>query len=111
MKTVLGEILDQIGESYKQQIQTESKNYLEVDLGRQAVRYGHSELLDRYGRVMVIIPLKEAAPGMKVLIDGRTFRRYARLPSGIAVAEYVARESGLPYQKYHAPESMILNFA
>jgi hypothetical protein len=48
---------------------------------------------------------------MKVLIDGRTFVRYAQFDSGIAIPEYIAKDSEMAYKPFVPKESMILNFA
>jgi len=111
MKTDLGDVLNKIGESFKQEIANESKVYLEVDIGKQAEKFGYSDMKEKYHGVSAVVPLKQALPGMKVMIDGRTFIRYAQFESGIAVPEYVAREAGLRYQTYQPNDSMILNFA
>jgi hypothetical protein len=111
MRNELGDVLNKIGEKYKQEIATASKFYLEVDIGKQAEKFGYSAMKDKYLDVSAVVPLKQAAPGMKVMIDGRTFINYAQFESGIAVPEYVAREAGLSYQAYRPDDSMILNFA
>ena len=111
MRTDLGDVLNRIGETYKQEIENESGYYLEVDIGKQAEKFGYSEMQEKYHDVSAVVPLKQAVPGMKVMIDGRTFINYAQFESGIAVPEYVARETGLRYQSYQPNDSMILNFA
>jgi hypothetical protein len=107
----LGDILNKIGEKYKHEIANESRFYLEVDIGKQAEKFGYSAMKEKYHDVSAVVPLKQAIPGMKVMIDGRTFINYAQFESGIAVPEYVAREAGLRYQAYQPNDSMILNFA
>ena len=47
---------------------------------------------------------------MKVRIDGRTFVNYVQFDSGVAVPNYIAEDSELPYRAYAARDSMILNF-
>lgn len=111
MSNHLGQILKEIGEAYREQIQDGARNYLEVDIGQQAQRLGFAEEKDKYHDVHAVVPIKKAVAGMKVRIDGRTFVNYAKLDSGVAVPEYVAKETGLPYQTYQANDSMILNFA
>jgi hypothetical protein len=111
MRTDLGDVLNKIGEKFKHEIENESRFYLEVDIGKQAERFGYSEMKEKYHDVSAVVPLKQAIPGMKVMIDGRTFINYAQFESGIAVPEYVAREAGLRYQTYQPDDSMILNFA
>lgn len=111
MRTDLGDVLNKIGETFKQEIANDSSIYLEIDIGKQAEKFGYSDMKEKYHDVSAVVPLKQALPGMKVMIDGRTFIHYAQFESGIAVPEYVAREAGLRYQTYHANDSMILNFA
>jgi hypothetical protein len=111
MSNHLGEIVKKIGEAYREQIQDGARNYLEVDIGQQAERLGFAEEKDKYRHVRAVVPIKEAVAGMKVRIDGRTFVNYAKFNSGVAVPEYVAKDTGLPYEAYQANDSMILNFA
>lgn len=111
MKKDLGDILIRIGESFKEDIANGSKNYLEVDIGKQAEKFGYPDIKEQYHDVSAVVPLKQSVPGMKVMIDGRTFSNYAQFDSGIAVPEFVARESGLRYQTYQPEDSMVLNFA
>jgi len=111
MSNHLGEILTKIGEAYRGQIQDDARNYIEVDIGQQAQQLGFTEEGEKYHDVRAVVPIKEAVAGMKVRIDGRTFVRYAQFDSGVAVPEYVAKQTGLPYGMYHANDSMILNFA
>jgi hypothetical protein len=111
MRTDLGEVMKRIAETYEPEISNASRDYLEVDIGKQAEKYGFSDLKDKYGDVSAVIPLKHAVPGLKVLIDGRTFVNYAQLESGIAVPEFIARETELPFQVYQPNDSMVLNFA
>ena len=111
MSNRLGKILKNIGEVYKRQIQENARNYVEVDIGQEAEKLGFLREKEKYHDVRVVVPIKEAVAGMKVRIDGRTFVNYAQFHSGIAVPEYVAKETELPYETYHANDSMILNFA
>jgi hypothetical protein len=83
---------------------------MEVDIGRQAERLGHRQVKEAYHHVNVVVPIKQAVEGMKVMIDGRTFIDYAQIDSGIAVPGRVARAAGIGHKAYRAPESMILNF-
>jgi uncharacterized protein Veg len=110
MENHLGNLIEKIGEAFRGRIAAESRLYIEVDMGRQAQKHGFADLTDAYRSVFAIVPLKAPLPGMKVLIDGRTFIDYAQYASGVAVPGYVARNAGLPYTVYVPNESMILNF-
>jgi hypothetical protein len=111
MKTDLEDVLNKIGESFKNDIMKESNCYLEVDIGKQATELGLSDIQKSYEHVNAIVPLKQSLPGMKVMIDGRSFTNYAQFDTGIAVPAYVARETMMNYQTYIPADSMILNFA
>lgn len=110
METELGNVLQHIGESFKNDILKESNRYLEVDIGKQATELGLSDIQESYQHVHAIVPLKQSLPGMKVMIDGRTFINYAQFDTGIVVPEYVAKKTDMDYQTYIPADSMILNF-
>ena len=110
MENKLSEVLDKIGNDFQEQISDESKFILEVDIGRRAGELGYLGVQEAYRNVNAVVPLKEALTGMKVLVDGRTFVNYARLESGIAVPDYVAKAAGLPHKTYEPNDSMIRNF-
>ena len=111
MRDRLDEILNRIGEEYKEYISKGARNYLEIDLGEQAEKLGYSEETLKYKNINAVIPLKGPFKGMKVRIDGRTFVNYAQFDSGVAVPGYVASETGLPSKAFTPNDSMILNFA
>ncbi|MBI9083168.1 MAG: hypothetical protein JEZ11_06180 [Desulfobacterales bacterium] len=111
MKHALNRVIGDIEDQFMDEIEPGSKFYLEVDIGKRAEQMGLSGLAGDYRNTGVVVPLKRPAPGMKVRVDGRTFVRYAQFDSGIAVAEHVARETGLPYRHFVPNDSMILNFA
>lgn len=106
----LGKIITQIGKTYGDAISKGARHYLEVDIGKEAKKLGYPTLGKKYLNVQAVIPLKGPGRGMKVRIDGRTFVNYSQFYSGVVVPEYVARETGLPYQAYRPNDSMILNF-
>ena len=107
----LGEVLNLIGEEYRDHVSPDSRYYIEVDIGAKAGSRGHAELKNRFNKINAIVRLKKPLPGMTVRIDGRTFVDYAQLDCGVAVPGYVARESGLPFRGFLPNDSMILNFA
>lgn len=111
MSNELAEVLIKIGKVYENDVSGDGRNYLEVDMTQEAEKLGCPSLEGNYPGVHVVVPLKGPVKGMKVRIDGRTFVNYAQFDSGIAVPEYVAKETGLHYKTYHAKDSMILNFA
>jgi len=104
-------VLAKIGEEYQENIQEDSRYYLEISLAQKAAEMGFSEVKEHYRNVNAIVPLKHPIEGMKVRIDGRTFVDYAQFESGIVVPNYVARQVDLPNRAYIAQDSMIYNFA
>jgi hypothetical protein len=106
----LDDVLEKIGETYRDHIQNGSRNYVEVNIGKQAEALGYGELTEKYRDAYAVVPLRQAVPGMKVRIDGRTFVNYAQFDSGIAVPGYVVKDTGLAYTTFIANDSMILNF-
>jgi hypothetical protein len=111
MTNNLSAVLTKIGEEYQENIQADSRYYLEISIAQKAAELGFSEVKDRYRNVHAILPLKHPISGMKVRIDGRTFVNYAQFDSGIAVPHYVAKQVDLPHRAYVAKDSMICNFA
>jgi hypothetical protein len=107
----LRQVLTKIGQEYRDNINNDSRHYLEISIAKKAARLGFSEAKERYKNVCAIVPLKRPVSGMKVRIDGRTFVNYAQFESGIVVPNYVAREVDLPHRGYNAKDSMICNFA
>lgn len=112
MNKELSAVLTSIGEEYREKIAIApgARNYVEVDIGERAANLGFSDLENQYRRVNAVVPLQKEIPGMKVRIDGRTFKDYALYDSGMAVPGYVARAAGLPFKTYAPNDSMILNF-
>lgn len=110
MNRNLSNVLTRIGEMFKGTISDNSRFYREVNIGEQAGKLGYSDVAETFRNTHAIVPLKQAAEGMKVRIDGRTFVNYAQFGSGIAVPAYVARECDLPYKTFVPNDSMILNF-
>jgi hypothetical protein len=110
MNKELNTVLNTIGDEYKEKIQKGSRHYLEVSIGRQAEKLGHTDLKNKYENTYAIIPLKAPQKGMKVRIDGRTFVNYAEHTSGIAVPGYLAREIGHSFSTFIPNDSMICNF-
>lgn len=111
MKHSLKKILLLLEEEYKDNIEKDARNYLEVNLGRKAELLGLDDIKEHVKSSCAVIPIKTPAEGMKVRIDGRTFVNYGQFDSGIAAPGYVAEVSGMPYKTYVAKDSMILNFA
>ena len=111
MKNKLSEVIDKIGEEYKENIDDDSRYYLEISIAQKAAELGFSEVKESYKDAYAIVPLKHPVGGMKVRIDGRTFVNYAQFESGVVVPHYVASQLDLPHRAYTAKDSMICNFA
>lgn len=111
MNQQLKKVLEYIKDEYKNKTMANGRNYINVDIGKIALRLGFTELHKHYADREVIVSLKEPQPGMKVRIDGRTFVNYAEYSDGFAVPEHIARKAGLPFKTFIANDSMILNFA
>ena len=110
MTDYLSDVLVKIGEDYSENIDRNSRHYLEINIAKMAAEQGFAEAEKRYENVCAIVPLKRPVSGMKVRIDGRTFVNYAQFESGVVVPNYVACEVDLPYRAYSANDSMICNF-
>ena len=110
MKNRLDDVLTKIGEDYKEDIQGDSRYYLEISIARKAAELGFPEIEASYGDVHAIVPLRRPVRGMKVRVDGRTFVNYAQFESGIVVPNYVAKEVNLSYKTFIPNDSMICNF-
>ncbi|HSO66223.1 MAG TPA: hypothetical protein VLP30_00095 [Desulfatirhabdiaceae bacterium] len=104
------DVIQAIEEKFRGILSADSRNYLEVDIGKEAERLGYMEFREKYHGVNAIVPIQEAVDGMKVMIDGRTFVNYVQFDSGIALPEHVVRELGLSGKPYIPNDSMVLNF-
>ena len=111
MTDKLSEVLARIGDDYRENINHDSRHYLEINIAKKAAELGLSEVKEQYKNVCAIVPLKRPVSGMKVRIDGRTFVNYAQFESGIVVPNYIAGQVDLPHRAYIAKDSMICNFA
>jgi hypothetical protein len=110
MANKLNEVLNKIGEDFKENIRDDSRFYVEVSIARKAGELGFGDLKECYRDVYAIVPLKHPVDGMKVRIDGRTFINYSQFDSGVVVPHYVASQVDLPKRAYVAQDSMICNF-
>ena len=111
MTNILSEVLTKIGKDYQENIQDNSRYYLEINIAQKAAELGFTEVEEGYKNVCAIVPLKRPVRGMKVRVDGRTFVNYAQFESGVVVSNYVAMEAELPYKVFVPNDSMIRNFA
>ena len=111
MDKTLAEVVTKIGAEFRDKILMDSRFYLEVNIGKQAAKYGHPDLAIKYHDKYAVVPLKHPLGGMKVRIDGRTFVNYAQFKSGVVVPNYVARDAGLSYKAFIPHDSMICNYA
>lgn len=110
MNQQLKKVLEYIQSEHQNMAMAGARHYLNVDIGKTALKLGFKKLHDTYTDRDVIVSLKEPQPGMKVRIDGRTFVNYAEFSEGFAVPAHIARKAGLRYKPYTANDSMILNF-
>ena len=110
MNQQLKKVLEYIKTEYKEKAMSGARHYLNVNIGKSALKLGFKELHDKYADREVVVSLKDPQPGMKVRIDGRTFVKYAEYADGFAVPEHIAKKAGLSFKTYHANDSMILNF-
>lgn len=110
MANQLSEVLDKIGDEFKENIRDDSRFYVEVSIARKADELGFDDIRECYKDAYAIVPLKHPVNGMKVRIDGRTFVNYSQFASGVVVPQYVATQVDLPKKAYVAQDSMICNF-
>jgi len=110
MNTRLNTVLDAIAQAYKWNTQKGSRHYAEVSIGKLAEKLGYADLREKYEKTYAIVPLRSPQQGMKVRIDGRSFVNYAQYASGISVPEFLARDSGRPFEDFIPQDSMICNF-
>ena len=110
MDIQLTDFISRLGTMYAKDILPESRLIIEVDLGREATRMGYAALGRRLRGVEAVVPVRDVVPGMKVLIDGRTFAGYTQYASGIAVPGHVAREVALPATPYRPDDSLVRQF-
>jgi len=104
-------LIEEIGHRYHDAIDPQSRFYVEVDLGKEAAKAGMEELQRQWQGVHAIVPVKSDRPGMKVLIDGRTFVHYVQFANGVVVPGYVAEAvPELERRPYTAHEDMMLIF-
>lgn len=111
MNNSLSEVLNRIGEDYKDNIRDDSRHYLEISIARKAAELGLTGVKESYSDDYAIVPLKQPVDGMKVRIDGRTFINYAQLKSGVVVPHHIAKQVNLHQRAYVPRDSMICNFA
>jgi hypothetical protein len=110
MNKSLDSVIQEIEDEYRELIQADGRNYIEVSISGKAQEMGFSDLEECYRHACAIVPIKRPVEGMKVRIDGRTFVNYQQFVSGVAVPDYVSRHTGFEYRPYKAQNSMICNF-
>jgi len=110
MNEQLKTVLKHIQNEHKTRATTGARHYLNVDIGKTALKLGFKKLHDVYSNRDVVVSLKEPQPGMKVRIDGRTFVNYAEYSDGFAVPAPIAQKAGMAFKPFVANNSMILNF-
>lgn len=110
MDNNLNTVIQKIAEEYKDIIQADGRNYLEVSISQKAAEMGLADIEECYQNVLAIVPLQGPVDGMKVRIDGRTFVKYDQFTSGVAVPYFVSQNADLTHKPYTAQNSMICNF-
>jgi hypothetical protein len=110
MKNRLITIIQEIEKEYRDLIQADGRNYVEISISGKAREMGFSDRIDGYRNAHAIVPIKRPVDGMKVRIDGRTFVNYHQFRSGVVVPDYVSRQTDFSYKPYKAQNSMICNF-
>lgn len=110
MKNDLNAVIKKIGEDFRELIQADGRNYVEVSISGKAGELGLADIEQCYHNVFAIVPIKRPVDGMKVRIDGRTFVNYQQFDSGVAVPGFVADNTSIPHKKYGVQNSMICNF-
>ncbi|MBI9077210.1 MAG: hypothetical protein JEZ02_17505 [Desulfatibacillum sp.] len=107
MKNQLQDVFKHIGAEYAGEILRDSGYLLEVDVSGKADKLGYGDVAEKYRGVSAFVPLKNSAPGMKVMFDGRGFSRYAQFESGVVAPEHVARDADLPHKDFEPHDSMV----
>lgn len=110
MNGCLSTIIHEIENEFRELIQPDGRNYVEVSICGKAKQMGITDIDERYRHASVIVPIKRPVEGMKVRIDGRTFVNYHQLISGVVIPDYVSKQTGCEYLPYVAQNSMICNF-
>jgi hypothetical protein len=110
MNKSLDNVIQEIEDEYRELIQADGRNYIEVSISGKAQEMGITDIDERYRHASVIVPIKRPVEGMKVRIDGRTFVNYHQLISGVVIPDYVSKQTGCEYLPYVAQNSMICNF-
>lgn len=103
-------VLNYIKNEYNDKAMAGARNYMNVNIGKAALKLGFASLHETYADRDVVVSLKEPMPGMKVRIDGRTFVNYAEYAEGFAVPVHIAKRANVPFETFRANDSMILNF-
>ena len=111
MKKNLERVLTYIGEEFSSEITHSSRFYRMINIGEQAEKLGLSDVREKYAKSDAMLLLKKPVAGMKVRIDGRTFKDYTQFDNGVVVPGHIARKTGLSHKDYTAQDSMVLVFA
>ena len=102
----LTKVLEKIAEEHKGNLMPKSKIYCNVDLAKAFEKNGFKG--DRYLGVYVIVPLRKLLSKKNYSVNGAAFVELYQLDSGIVLPEWVAKESGLKYNKYKPKDLMTL---
>ena len=110
MENNLNIVLEKIGDDYKDVLQADGRNYMEVSISQKAAELGLTDIEECYKDALAILPIDGPVEGMKVRIDGRTFVNYVQFDTGVVVPNHISQFSTLNHSPYTAQNSMICNF-
>jgi hypothetical protein len=106
---VLADVLNRLGKIFEEDIFPEGREYVLVDIGAAYRELGNLDDAPSYDGVVVVVPLKKPiGKGLAIEVDASGFDNYVQLESGLAVIKWVADKSGLKYEDYQHPKTMIL---
>lgn len=107
----LANILQRIGDDWKERINPTSDTYCLINMRRACQAYGYPTIVSRYSdrKFSVVVPLKEGAlRGVGFEVDGMEFSDYVQLDSGIAIPPDLARITRKSGREYLPHDRMIL---
>lgn len=107
MNKELGDLLNKIGEGFKEEIYRDSDTYALVDIGEAAKSVGLTNLIEKYSDIKAIIPLRKEL-GVQFQVDGSRIINHVILDSGIIVNKFVADEAGISGSPYYPHKKMYL---
>ena len=67
MTNNLSEVLAKIGEEYRENINNDSRHYIEISIAKKAAELGFSEAQEQYKNAFAIVPLKDPFGGRQAV--------------------------------------------